>query len=154
MQRFLLVALLAAGLAGTARADWQYTRWGMTPEQVVRASGGKVSVLPKADRRRVEDANLETSATGTFQDGTLSLRVMFSFDTRTGGLACVFHGVMDPRENDAFKALLLRRHGPPQDSSALPAIGQETMNWKLPADEIDLTVMTDDRAFATQCKPD
>jgi hypothetical protein len=33
-------------VAPTARAEWQYTRWGMTPEQVVAASGGKAELLP------------------------------------------------------------------------------------------------------------
>jgi len=153
MQRLFLVVLAVAALSGTARADWQYTKWGMTPEQVVRASGGKVSMLPSGERRRVEEANLETSATGTFQDGSLPLRVVFSFDTKSGGLSCVFHGVTDPAQNDAFKALLLKRHGPPQNTSSLPVIGMESLNWKFPTDDIDLTITKDDRAFVMQCKP-
>jgi hypothetical protein len=32
--------LLAVGLAAPARADWQYTHWGMSPEAVVAASKG------------------------------------------------------------------------------------------------------------------
>ncbi|GAC1339747.1 MAG: hypothetical protein NVS2B16_26930 [Chloroflexota bacterium] len=36
------IALSATG----ARADWQYTKWGMSPEQFARASHGAASVVP------------------------------------------------------------------------------------------------------------
>lgn len=42
-------ALLAAALlsfAGTARADWQFTKWGMSVDQLVSASGGKAVRIP------------------------------------------------------------------------------------------------------------
>jgi hypothetical protein len=44
MRLHLIVGMAIAGTlsAGPAFADWQYTRWGMTPQQVLNASGGKV----------------------------------------------------------------------------------------------------------------
>lgn len=36
---------LALAFAAPARADWQYTKWGMTPEQVVVASGGAARLV-------------------------------------------------------------------------------------------------------------
>ena len=39
-----IVVLITASFCtygSPTRADWQYTKWGMTPEQVVAASGGK-----------------------------------------------------------------------------------------------------------------
>jgi hypothetical protein len=37
----LYVAIALLMLTTSARADWQYTRWGMTPDDVVAASNGK-----------------------------------------------------------------------------------------------------------------
>jgi hypothetical protein len=37
----VLAALAALAIAAPAHADWQWTRWGMTPEQVIAASDGK-----------------------------------------------------------------------------------------------------------------
>lgn len=42
-----IVLLLAASFCNysvPSRADWQYTKWGMTLEQVIAASGGKVKL--------------------------------------------------------------------------------------------------------------
>ena len=36
-----IIAVLLIAQAPEAHADWQYTRWGMTPQQVIDASGGR-----------------------------------------------------------------------------------------------------------------
>ena len=43
-----LVLAIACGGAGAAKADWEYTKWGMTPQQVVSASKNltKESAMP------------------------------------------------------------------------------------------------------------
>lgn len=38
--RYFWAALIVLALANSARADWQNTRWGMTPQQVMKATGG------------------------------------------------------------------------------------------------------------------
>ena len=43
MKTFAIAAILLAVSAGTASADWQYTRWGMTESEVARASNGQAS---------------------------------------------------------------------------------------------------------------
>ena len=101
----LLASLLSIG---SARADWAYTKWGMTPEQVAVASGGKVELIPKAKRTRIAEANLETGAQGTFTDGPLRLRVSFGFDTHSGGLTLVIYGVIDADQNDLLKAWMTK----------------------------------------------
>jgi hypothetical protein len=39
--RWILLSLVGLLIAPAVDADWEYTRWGMTPEQVVAVSGGK-----------------------------------------------------------------------------------------------------------------
>jgi hypothetical protein len=48
MRAVIAVALL---WATPVHADWQYTKWGMTPEQVIEASGGRVSKIPEDQQK-------------------------------------------------------------------------------------------------------
>jgi hypothetical protein len=75
-----------------ALADWEYTHWGMMPEQVAAASSGNVKVLPKFERQ-AGFPETEVAAMGRFSTGGRSLSVGFMFDTKTGGLSCVAHGL-------------------------------------------------------------
>jgi hypothetical protein len=144
--RLVLAMLL---IAPAARADWQYTRWGMTPEQVVAASKGTAHLLPEKDRPRLPPR--VTAAQGDYQDGPLPLRVTFSFDIATNGLACVYYGVKTHDNDEAFKAALTKRFGPPKKTPGPAFLGMTTLTWKTPNDQIDATFAKDDPAYATQC---
>ncbi len=143
-----LIGLAALLTTSPARADWQYTKWGMTPEQVVAASGGKAELLPA--QRRPPIPSLETVASGEFQDGALTLRTTFSFNA-VGGLACVFYGVTSHDGDAAFKSSLVSRYGPPQRTSGLPAIGLQNLTWTTATDEINASFSKDDPAYVMQC---
>ena len=148
--RPLALGLAALLVASPALADWQYTRWGMTPQQVVAASGGKVALLPEAERPRVPP--LVTAARGEFADGALLLRTVFSFAIAGGGLECVTYGVRRREDDEAFKALLIRRFGPPQTTGGLAILGMTQLGWKLERDEVDASFSRDDPAYAMQCR--
>jgi len=147
--RWLPLVLAVLLVTRSARADWQYTRWGMTPEQVVAASDGKAELLPEKRRPRVPP--LVTVAMGEFLDGPLQLRTVFSFSIERGGLECVSYGVSNHDDDEAFRAALVGRYGPPQRISALPVIKQETLSWKTPTDTIDASFSKDDPAYAMHC---
>jgi hypothetical protein len=95
--RTLGPALLAAsGFAAPAAADWQYTRWGMSPEQVVAASRGAVQLGPPPSGKSYE--NLTGRARGVYTEAGASFDAYFHFDAearlarvaleRTGGTEC------------------------------------------------------------------
>ena len=65
---------------------------------------------------------------------------------------CVFYGVRRHGDDEAFKAVLIQRYGPPQTKSGLPAIGQEQLGWITATDTIDATFSPDDPAFASHCR--
>jgi hypothetical protein len=83
-------------LATGARADWEYTRWGMTPDQVVAASGGAVGLGAPPEGKTYE--RLEGLARGRHQVDGATFDAYFHFDQagglakvaleRTGGTAC------------------------------------------------------------------
>lgn len=145
-----LTGLAALLIAPMAHADWQYTKWGMTPEQVVAASGGRAKLLPAKQRPRIPP--LETAASGEFQDGALELRTTFSFNIDGGGLACVFYGLTSEAGGEAFKTSLISRYGQPHSNSGLPAIGLQTLNWKTATDEIDASFSKGDAPYVMHCK--
>ncbi len=129
-----------------AVADWEYTKWGMTPEQVAAASHGLVQVVAAGKRQRIDELKQENGAEGSYTDEPLKLNVNFRFDTEHGGLVMVFYSVMNHEQNDQLKDWLIRKYGPPQTSGGLPVIGLATFQWNL-KDEIDLNITTGETAF-------
>ncbi len=128
--------LLLACSPSAAMADWAYTHWGMTPEQVAAASSGAAKVLPPAQRTRYEEDHWELAVEGTFNDGPLRLSVGFTFDTRGGGLKCVMYNVLGA-DVEVLRAALLKRYGKPGHESSFA--GSTTQVWTTP-DHIDLVV--------------
>lgn len=146
----VIVGLLALAPVD-ARADWEYTRWGMTPEQVASASKGAVAVLPEAKRKKVSEAHMENGAEGRYADGPLEMHVGFGFDDKTHGLRCVVYDVLDPKQSPELKEAMVKRYGPPDRTSKLEGI-LETLTWDK-TDHIELNLVPDERAFAMHCKP-
>ena len=77
----LTFAILAAS-AAPAAADWQYTRWGMSPEQVVAASRGAVQLGPPPSGKTYD--GLTGRARGVHNEAGASFDVYFHFDARVG----------------------------------------------------------------------
>ena len=120
-----ILTLLALLSPHPAVADWEYTKWGMTPEQVVHASNG--AVLQNKARSAGEGSGLEIRADGEFVAGSLRFDVSFGFDG-AGRLAFVSYVQGDPARNGLFKAWLIRKYGEPQ--SRQNANGNfETWTW-------------------------
>ena len=81
----LLVLALLAGIAAPARAAWEYTRWGMSPADVVTASHGRVQLAaPSRDTNSVFGS---TGAKGTFSQAnppfTFDAYFLFRYDKLT-----------------------------------------------------------------------
>jgi hypothetical protein len=146
--RFGVTGLLVAGLSAPAWANWEYTRWGMSPEQVAAASSGAVKVLPKAQRQSGGGDHSEIAAMGIFESEGLTLSVGFQFDTVTGGLTCVLYNAMGDDVAE-LKDLLVKKYGQATQSE-FP--GGYSMTWKTP-ESIELAVGERPLAAAvTHCK--
>lgn len=142
-------ALLLAASAVPAAAHWESTRWGMTEQQVLRATRGQVRLLPPGDRRPVPAARMEYRLVGEFRSGSLRLNVAFAFDGRNGGLVCVsVQG--EESQGPALRARLERAFGAPQERGRDPVRGIETFGWSRP-DEIDLQIAPGRPVTALHC---
>jgi len=85
MKRLGIVLALACCGASTAKADWEYTKWGMTPRQVVSAS--KNLTRESSDLHPDSDGNV-TKLVAPYQRGKFSFEAQFGFDV-TDRLASV-----------------------------------------------------------------
>jgi hypothetical protein len=77
MKLFGIVLALTCCGASAAKADWEYTKWGMTPQQVVSAS--KNLARESSDRRPDSDGNV-TKLVAPYESGKFSFEARFEFD--------------------------------------------------------------------------
>src|SRR5580704_5550110 len=77
MKQFgMALALVSCG-ARPAQADWEYTKWGMTPGQVVSAA--KNLTRKSSDLRPDSDGNV-TKLVAPYRSGKFSFEAQFGFD--------------------------------------------------------------------------
>lgn len=145
-----ILTAVAFGFPSVAVADWDYTHWGMTPEQVAAASSGAVKVLPAPQRTRNEEDHWEIAADGSHVDGPLSLHTGFMFDTQGGGLKCVMYNAFGA-EVEALRMVLTKRYGKALDESSFAST--QTLTWRTP-DNIDFAAGERPvAAVVTHCAP-
>jgi hypothetical protein len=75
-----VTALIFAAVSSPASAGWQYTIWGMTPQQVVAASGGKVTLGEGSPGDQISGSSLRVGAIGTHSSGKWQFGTVFYFD--------------------------------------------------------------------------
>jgi hypothetical protein len=105
-----LTALAAAPLSlwtVSAQADWQYTKWGMTPSEVMRASSGKATA--NADQGKNTDFG-KVKLAASYQVKDIALKVYFQFD-KDDKLSLVLLDVIDPANCYKAESLLSHLYG-------------------------------------------
>lgn len=75
---FAVITALGLAFAAPAKADWQYTRWGMSPQEVVAASKGASRLDRAPPGHEVFDASL--GASGGYETQGYTFRSEFYFD--------------------------------------------------------------------------
>lgn len=152
MNALVLVTVVVAALAAAPSwADWEYTRWGMTPEQVAAASGGAVTVEPPEKRQVIAEVHRRSGANGTYSGDGLQLDLRFQFDSNTDGLVCVFATVADAAQNERYRSRMFEKYGPPQKKQGLAVIGEETFLWNQ-SDDMRLQTQKGQKTVLRHCK--
>jgi hypothetical protein len=77
MRRLGIVLALVCCGASAAKADWQYTRWGMTPAEVAGAAKNRTKA--GTDLHPDSDGNV-TKLVAPFQSGKFSFEAQFGFN--------------------------------------------------------------------------
>jgi hypothetical protein len=106
VKRWLLLAL--AALPTPALADWQYTHWGMSVDEVIAASNGSAQEIK--DRKGDRVRKMPRLIVGTTKEGETAFAVEFYFeDKKLRLIRYAPTGTMDCAAEEAF---LLDRFGP------------------------------------------
>jgi hypothetical protein len=121
MRKVLLaMPLIWAVTATTARADWQYTHWGMSREQVMAASGGKAVHMepdlsfmkdPFFASQRDEMLASQPSLRAPFTSGSRNFDAQFVF--KGGGLSSITLEGITGSDCYALQGDLEARYGKP-----------------------------------------
>lgn len=104
----VVLAFACAAIASPAGAHWQFTKWGMTPAQVIEASNGTASVGDGAKSGRGDDT---VEAIGTYVAGETSFTAKFWFGHQ--GLSMVALQLRDDGKCLDVQRDLLAKYGEP-----------------------------------------
>ncbi len=116
MNRTLLIGALATALGFTtaAQADWQYTRWGMTVDEVVAAGAGQVTQGFDAGS---SSENQKTLASAPYNAGGRAYTAKFAFDLDGKLMEVNLHPVDVAECDDLFHDLRAAYGEPPKPPS-------------------------------------
>jgi hypothetical protein len=109
----LIGVVLASLSAAHASADWQYTKWGMTPEQVIEASGGSATWISPPDPPLRSGRQLLVKS--PYSAGQLHFSVTFVFALPERHLAQVNMTLKgDDADADLLGQSLVAKYGVPR----------------------------------------
>jgi hypothetical protein len=109
----LTAVITAITWTTTAHADWQYTRWGMTPEQTLAASKGQLKRCEGGDCSGQTTDQDVAQLFGNYQSGELSFTAFMIFDKRTNTLSRVYLNLNAPEKGDSLIRALRLKYGEP-----------------------------------------
>ncbi|TDR94532.1 hypothetical protein EV668_1820 [Enterovirga rhinocerotis] len=118
LRAVLSTTLAGLVLAQPASAHWDYTRWGMSVEEVKAATKGKAA--DNADRD-LDGNGFKTLLTAPHAWGRIGMRADFRFRDEDGRLNSVGLRPLEGGDCDAIRAELNKRHGKAQPDGRLIA---------------------------------
>lgn len=116
----IVVAGLVLGVFSPALADWQYTKWGMTPEEVVAASGGMARPDPHRNKHRTDST--ESLLAAPYAAAGFEFDATFQFSRSSQRLERVHLDLIDTSRCSDLIGALRSRYGEPESESKLPVL--------------------------------
>jgi hypothetical protein len=142
------MAMFLLGLLGSlaVRADWQYTKWGMTPEQVIAASRG-AATLTTADERVAEsptNGSGDALAKALYRAGESQFDAYFLF--KANRLVSVRLDLKDPTpiSSGVVRRALQLKYGEP--ISQTQTSGFSTVTWRAADEQVTFMLLGDGKS--------
>ena len=108
-----LFFILWMGITTSSYADWQYTKWGMTPAQVIDASKGSVVATNNKDKssQSASDGSHKALLTTQYKSGKFKFTVYFLFDKTSSELTYVHLLLNDKKFNAELLGATTSKYG-------------------------------------------
>lgn len=122
-----------------SRADWQYTRWGMTPDQVLAASKGQ---LRRCDPLACKGQTSDTEAAqlfGDYQSGKFTFTAFIFFDKRSSKLSHVNIQLKTPEKANELIGALRAKYGEPSSRNVTAIM--TLLVWRDQKDQISIMII-------------
>jgi hypothetical protein len=149
MLRSTVVGLAFLCTVGAAHADWQYTRWGMTVDQAIAASQGKLKACnPQACNGQKNESTLAL-AYGSYRVGEFSFTSFLMFDKADKKLAHVSLTLVNGEKALQLGSALRGRYGEPASRNSTTTPGFSITVWREKTDEVLFTLIGNDYANVT-----
>jgi hypothetical protein len=132
------VVLLVTLSPIAACADWQYTKWGMTPEQTAQASKGQLRPCD-ASCKGYTSAGATAKLMGSYKTGDFSFVAYTIFDASNRLNKVLLD--MKPSNGYALAAALRNKYGEP--ASRTRSSVMEINTWRDQKDQITLLIIGD-----------
>jgi hypothetical protein len=119
MKRIVVALAIASSLVGASRAsaDWQNTKWGMTPTQVIAACEGKAMETTAEEKRgnhRPAGPNTDVLLKMPFESGRFQFVAFFRFSSPAGRLVGVDLQLQNVGLSDELREALDTKYGRPE----------------------------------------
>jgi hypothetical protein len=145
LRLWLVIAFMGVAVgAGPALAeDWEFTKWGMTVDEVTAAAGGKAIPCNEEDCRNMSTSTAWATLSMPAQSDGIDLIAVFDFDRKTERLTEIILRPKNERDNTrwalAMRLKLKKTYGPWKEEQWF---GIPTWKWKWGDGEIRLTETT------------
>jgi hypothetical protein len=135
----LLVSSTVVLTPSKASADWQYTKWGMTAEQALKASKGALHPCGPGDCvKQVTDVEV-AKLHGRYVSGEFEFQAHVFFDKIAGKLTMVNLRLLNPHQFPLLVNALRNRYGAPVDSSQNRYLDLNV--WRTATDQISVSAI-------------
>lgn len=137
------ISLFLFAFAAPAAADWQFTKWGMTPEQVIKKSPVKISKLGADEQAEQEHQALTTEKGMTallesdWASGAFRFHALYRFDA-SRHLSAIDLTILDDSQARDVANALSQKYGKPDEESG-PGDMLPLRRWTTPSETIQYT---------------
>jgi hypothetical protein len=121
-----------------AYADWQYTRWGMTVEQVSAASKGQLRSCNAVCDKQVTNGEI-ARLYGPYRSGEFQFTAFAMFDKSTNKLAYMNLKLENSLQGNALIGALRTKYGEPANQTNTQLMTM--LVWRDARDQIDIVTI-------------
>jgi hypothetical protein len=131
MKIFFTAAIALVGLfaAFPAASDWQYTKWGMSIDQAIGASGNKLRPANPQEQRNATVNGVAPGLVGSHETGSFHFNAALYFAGSGNSLSMVKLKLQDYSQWPSLLATLRSLYGEPLEQQRA-ATGGGTMRWR------------------------